>query len=183
VKRTIARVLLWFAVIWWGVWFGGQMFNALMVVPHFSANAPQSLAEWGELRSDSLADFFLIFNSLWIAVALGVSLVLGWHSHGRSRNWVLGSLFASLVSAVMVAVWMAPAFAGIVSARDPTVSLLEVQRSLHQWTVVNWGRLVMEFDGFVCALLALTSPQVTETHESNRGAVDATRPPGVQSEP
>ena len=156
--RTVARALLWFAVIWWGVWFGGQTFNALMVVPHFSANTPQSLVEWGEMRADYLADFFLIFNPFWIAAALVVSLALGWDAHGRGRSWVIGSLFASVVSAVMMAAWMAPALSRLVNPHDPTVSLLEVQTSLHRWTIVNWARLVIEFDGFVCALLALASP-------------------------
>jgi len=34
-REKFARSLLWFAVIWWGVWFGGQLFNAMMVVPRF----------------------------------------------------------------------------------------------------------------------------------------------------
>jgi len=159
VNRTVSRALLWFAAIWWGVWFGVQTFNALMVVPHFSANLPQSLAEWGTLlRSDHVADFALIFSPLWIAVALGGSLALGWPIYGRGRNWAVGSLFAGLVSTVMLMAWMNPTFSGLVNAQDATISLRQVQATLHQWTIVNWARLVIEFDGFVCALLALASP-------------------------
>ena len=43
-RARAAEALLWLATIWWGVWFGGQLFNALMIVPTFSANPPESLA-------------------------------------------------------------------------------------------------------------------------------------------
>jgi hypothetical protein len=55
--KKFALVLLWFATIWAATWFGGQLFNALMVVPHFSRNPPESLTAWGEMRFDNLAVF------------------------------------------------------------------------------------------------------------------------------
>jgi hypothetical protein len=158
VIRTLARGLLWFAVIWWGIWFGGQLFNALMVIPHFSADPPESLAAWSAMRADYLADFLLLFNPSWIALALGGSLARGWRFYGRGRNWAIGSLFAAVLSASMVVLWMAPEIARLVNFQDPSVSLLQVQSALHRWTIVNWARLLIEFDGFVCALLALATP-------------------------
>src|ERR1051325_3588810 len=101
-KTNIARALLWFAAIWWGTWFGGQLFNALMVVPYFSAHPPQSLREWGQLRHSNLADFFGLFNSLWIALALALSLFLGWKAYGQSRKWVIASLIAALLSFIFL---------------------------------------------------------------------------------
>ena len=56
--KKFPRTLLWFATIWSAIWFGGQLFNALMVVPHFSRNPPDSLRAWGQMRFDNLADFF-----------------------------------------------------------------------------------------------------------------------------
>ena len=154
-KKVVSRACLWFAVIWWGIWFGGQLFNALTVVPYFSANPPQSLAEWAQLSATSLADFFLIFNPIWMVIALAASLALGWTSCGESRGWALGSLVAGVVSVLILAGWMSPTFARLMDPQDATISMVEIQTTLHRWTIANWGRIVIEFDGFVCAALAL----------------------------
>ena len=154
-SRIVSRACLWFAIAWWAIWFGGQLFNALVVVPYFSANPPQSLAEWAQLSSTSLADFFLIFSPIWIVMALAVSLALGWTSWGDGRGWVLGSLVAGLISVLITAAWMSPTLGRLLHPQDASVSMVEFQTALYRWTVVNWGRMVIDFDGFVCALLAL----------------------------
>ena len=154
--RIVSRACLWFAVVWWGVWFGGQLFNALTVVPYFSANPPPSLADWAQMSSAALANFSLIFNPIWIAIALAVSLALGWAGYGEARGWVLGSLVAGLISVLMSAGWRSPTFARLMHPQDATVSMVEFRTTLYRWTVANWGRIVIEFDGLVCALIALS---------------------------
>ncbi len=157
-KKAVSRACLWFAAVWWGIWFGGQLFNALMVVPYFSANPPQSLAEWAQLSSTSLVDFVLIFNPLWMVIALAVSLALGWASYGDGRRWALGSLVAGVISLLILAAWMSPTFARLMDPQDVTISMIEVQTTLYRWTVANWARILIEFDGFVCAVLAVSRP-------------------------
>lgn len=155
-KPIVSRAFLWFAVVWWGVWLGGQLFNALMIVPHFSANLPQSLAEWARLSSTSIADFSVVFNPIWTAIALALSLALGWASYGSAKGLALGSLLAAVISVLILAAWMSPTFARLMHPQDATISMVEIQMTLQRWTVANWGRIVVEFDGFVCALLALS---------------------------
>ena len=155
-KRIVSRACLWFAVIWWGISLGGQLFNALTIVPYFSANPPESLAEWAQLSSGSPADFLLIFNPIWIVIALAVSLGVGWTSYREGRGLALGSLVAGLVSVLILAGWMSPTFDRLMDPQDATVSMVEIQTTLYRWTVANWGRMVIEFDGFVCALVALS---------------------------
>jgi hypothetical protein len=50
-----------------------------------------------------------------------------------------GSLFAGLVSPVMLMAWMNPTLSALVNAQDATISLRQVQATLHQWTIVNWA--------------------------------------------
>jgi hypothetical protein len=155
-QRLVSRGCLWFAVVWWGVWLGGQLFNALMIVPHFSADLPQSLAEWARLSATSVADFNRVFNPLWTALALAISLALGWRSYGNGRGLALGSLLAAVISLLILAGWMSPTFARLMHPQDVTISMVDIQTTLHQWTVANWGRIVVELDGFICALLVLS---------------------------
>src|SRR3989442_2605141 len=104
--KFLARVLLWLATIWSAAWFGGQLFNALMVVPHFSRHAPDSLTAWGEMRFDNLADFFVIFAPLWTFVALLITAVLS--KDHPARRWIIFSAVCALVSSMSLLGWMVP---------------------------------------------------------------------------
>src|SRR5438093_13270331 len=101
--KLLARALLWLATIWSAVWFGGQVFNALMVVPHFSRNAPDSLTAWGEMRFDNLADFFVIFAPLWTFVALLITASLS--KDHPARLWIILSSVSALVSIRVLIGW------------------------------------------------------------------------------
>jgi hypothetical protein len=155
-KTKIARYLLWFAVIWWGVWFGGQLFNALMVVPFFSSNPPESLAEWGRMRVYNVADFFIVFNTFWITLALAASYLFGRKTHGKADFWIILSAAAALVSLILLMGWMVPTISLLVLSPDRPTDPNEVARLLKMWTILNWIRLLIELFGFTFALRALS---------------------------
>src|SRR5947209_18379308 len=104
--KFLSRVLLWLATIWSAAWFGGQLFNALMVVPHFSRNAPDSLTAWGEMRFDNLADFFVIFAPLWTFVALLITAVL--RKDHPVRRWSMFAAVCALVPFMNLLRWIVP---------------------------------------------------------------------------
>ncbi|MFN2507381.1 MAG: hypothetical protein ABR589_01255 [Chthoniobacterales bacterium] len=150
--KFLSRVLLWLATIWSAIWFGGQLFNALMVVPHFSRNPPDSLIAWGEMRFDNLADFFLIFSPLWTFILLLICLFL---SRGKSgRAWIIASACTALADIGML-LWLVPMIAGLV--RSPVTDLPAMVAQLHLWTTGNWIRVAIDFLIFVLATGALVS--------------------------
>ena len=144
-RQAVARGLLFLATLWWGAWFGGQLFNALMVVPHFSSAPPQSLLAWGAMRRHFVADFFVVCNSLWILLLLFAAIVLG---RGRRRWTIVSALCAAVSFGALL--WMVPTISGVVTRGGPL-------RDLEMWTTANWGRLAVELAGFGCALAALAS--------------------------
>ncbi|HXP34277.1 MAG TPA: hypothetical protein VN827_01870 [Chthoniobacterales bacterium] len=149
--KFLSRVLLWLATIWSAVWLGGQVFNALMVVPHFSRNPPDSLIAWGEMRFDNLADFFLIFSPLWTFILLLVCFFL---SRGKlGRAWIIAAACAALASTGML-LWLVPMIAGL--ARSPGNDVPVIVARLHQWTTGNWIRIGIDFLTFLTAVRALT---------------------------
>ena len=110
--KLLARALLWLATIWSAVWFGGQVFNALMVVPHFSRNAPDSLVAWGEMRFDNLADFFVIFAPLWTFVALLIVAAVA--KDHPARRWIIFAAVCALLSLMSLLGWMVPTISRLV---------------------------------------------------------------------
>src|SRR5437879_5541721 len=101
-----SRALHWLPTLWSAAWFGGELLNALMVVPHFSRTAPDSLTAWGEMRFDNLADFFVIFAPLWTFVALLITAVLS--KDHPTRRWIMFSAVCALVSLMSLLGWMVP---------------------------------------------------------------------------
>jgi len=153
--KFLARVLLWLATIWSAAWFGGQLFNALMVVPHFSRNAPDSLTAWGEMRFDNLADFFVIFAPLWTFVAILITAVLS--KDHPARRWIIFSAVCALVSLMSLLGWMVPTISRLVQPNHGGLDSVTVATQLRQWTMANWIRIGIDFLTFLAATCALTS--------------------------
>ena len=140
-------MLLFLAILWWGTWFGGQLFNALMVVPYFSASPPGSLYQWGAMRRQFVADFFVVCNSFWIIVLLGAAMIAG-----KRGVWMIASLTAAVISFGAL-FWMVPAISGVVVHGGPLIDL-------ERWRAANWMRILVELAGFACAVGALASRRV-----------------------
>src|SRR5688572_768540 len=165
--KTFPRTLLWFATIWSAIWFGGQLFNALMIVPHFSRNPPDSLRAWGQMRFDNLADFFVLFAPLWVFIALVICVFL---SRGiAGRIWIIASACAAAIAIGML-FWMVPIIAGLV--QSPGTDAPAMVARLHQWTIANWIRLLIDFVMFITALRALTLADTRSGPDLNVDASD-----------
>jgi hypothetical protein len=153
-REKTGRALLWFAVIWWGIWFGGQLFNGMMVVPYFSANPPASLQEWGRMRHHNDGDFFVIFNSIWIFIATLIAIVL---VRGAARRWAVASASLALISFLFL-LWMVPTISRLVTPGQGGQSAAEAAHHLRMWTHANFARLLVELIGFICGLKAIIAP-------------------------
>ena len=153
--KFLSRVLLWMATIWSAAWFGGQLFNALMVVPHFSRNPPESLVAWGEMRFDNLADFFVIFAPLWTFVALLIVTAVA--KDHPARRWIIFAAVCALVSLMSLLGWMVPTISRLVQPDHGGLDSATVATQLHQWTMANWIRIGIDFLTFIAATRALTA--------------------------
>jgi hypothetical protein len=156
--KKFANVLLWFATIWAATWFGGQLFNALMVVPHFSRNPPESLTAWGQMRFDNLADFFIVFAPLWTFLALLIAFFLV--KEKPARTWIFIGASAALVCMIILLGRMVPTIVRLVQPDHGGLDTASVIALLKQWTVLNWIRLAIDFLIFASTLraLVLSSP-------------------------
>jgi hypothetical protein len=152
--KKFPLILIWLATIWSAAWFGGQLFNALMVVPHFSRHPPESLVAWGQMRFDNLADFFVIFAPLWTFLALLVAFFMARRS--PARIWLLIAASAALVCLFILLGWMVPTIVRLVQPDHGGLDAAGIARELHRWTIMNWVRLGIDFLIFASATRALT---------------------------
>lgn len=162
-RRTVAGVLLYVAAAVFAVWFGGQVFNALMVVPVWSASLPESVMAYnGALREFGAGrvNFFALFNPLWVTLLLAAALLLGRGVGGRRRRgWTLGFAACSAVAALAVLGWMAPAVGRSMQAIMEGRFDAGVADTVRLWVGANWARLGVELCGTLCALRALAAQE------------------------
>jgi len=164
-RLRIAEVLLYAAALVFAVWFGGQVFNALMIVPVWSASLPESaVAFMGAVRQfgGGGMNFFALFNPLWVTLLLVASLLcLGRGADtSRRRRWTLAFAACAAVSALAVLGWMAPTVGRGLRAIVEGRFSPEVADALNLWVRANWARLGLELCGTLCALRALNAPAV-----------------------
>jgi hypothetical protein len=166
-RNLFGQFFLWLAVIWWAIWDGGQVFNALMIVPVVSAHPPQSLLDWRVNRQTYVFDFFRVFNTLWIFLALLMSLLAGWKFQAARRRWLLASMLIAVVSVSLLLGWMVPTIHRLITPGNGWTDQ-EVLTNLHRWTIANWLRIGLELCGLVFALIALKAPIATSETERAR---------------
>ena len=175
-RLRIAEVLLYAAALVFAVWFGGQVFNALMVVPVWSASLPESVVAYNAALTQFGAgrtNFFVLFNPLWVTLLLVASLCL---SRGtgpsRRRRWTLAFAACAAVATLAVLGWMAPTVGRGMRAIAEGRFSPEVADALNLWVRANWARLGVELCGALCALRALGAQAVASTAREER-AVEA----------
>jgi hypothetical protein len=177
-------VLLYAAALVFAVWFGGQVFNALMVVPVWSASLPESAAAFsGVLRQfgGGGANFFVLFSPLWVTLLLVASLCLSRRAAtSRRRRWTLAFAACAAVSALVLLGWMAPTVGRGMQAIAEGRFSPEVADALNLWVRANWARLGLELCGTLCALRALSAPAVV-SYARQESADEATGTAAVAS--
>jgi hypothetical protein len=164
-RLRIAGALLHAATLVFAVWFGGQVFNALMVVPVWSASLPESVAAFDGLfrqfGAGRTMNFFVLFNPLLVTLLLVASLTLSrGAAPSRRRRWTLAFAACAAIAALAVLGWMAPTVGRGMRAVAEGRFSPEVADSLRLWVRANWARLAVELCGTLCALRALDAPAV-----------------------
>lgn len=157
-RHSAAEVLLYAAAAVFAVWFGGQVFNALMVVPVWSASPPESVVAYdGALRQFGRhrTNFFALFNPLWVTLMLGASLLLGRGGGRGRRGWVCAFALCSAAATLAVLGWMAPTIGRTLRAMSEGSHGPEHLEVMRLWVGANWARLGLELCGVLCALRAI----------------------------
>jgi hypothetical protein len=179
-RHSASEVLLYAAAVTFAVWFGGQVFNALMVVPVWSANPPDSVAVVNAANSaygDHRTNFFVVFNPLWVTLMLGASLLLGRGRGGAQRAWVWAFALCAAAATAAVLGWMAPAVGRTMRAFAEGDYGPEHFDTLRLWVRANWARLGLELCGLLCAFRALgAAPRPEPSRADAAGATSEARP-------
>ncbi len=90
-RATVLQILLWISVIAWGSWFGGTLYQMLVVVPMWSSSPPESVREFfqGTDYNRYIVRFFgPPFMGIRTLPAL-LALIVGWYSPAHRYSLLL----------------------------------------------------------------------------------------------
>jgi hypothetical protein len=134
-RKDLARLLLFIATIYWGIWLGGYIFNAVMLVPIWSHNPPDSMISYfGAPR-------FLIYFFKWVNPWVFLASLMAWlftiKLDTGARSW-LG--WATLVAWIMfpLKVWMIITIGGVVSETMQGNFEPNMVNAISWWRNMNW---------------------------------------------
>ncbi len=96
-RKDLARIFLFIATVYWGIWLGGYIFNALMVVPLWSHSPPDSMISYFK-EPHFLLYFFSVVNP-WVFLMSLIAWLLTVKLDTGAKAW-LGR--ATLIAWVML---------------------------------------------------------------------------------
>lgn len=145
-KNKILKWVLFAFTLILGIYFGGGLFEAAVIVPVWSASA-ESARYWGSnpLSAVEGARFFLVVAPLSALLGL-VTLVLGWNSPQPMRFWLrlgLGMFFAMFIATIGFYVPEQLAIKGPTMVRE--LSDAEIMSRASRWVMLNYFRAVYSF--------------------------------------
>ena len=135
IRKNLARLFLFVATVYWGIWLGGYIFNALMVVPGWSHNPPDSILNY--TREPHFLLYFFSAVNPWVFLASLIAWLLTIKLDTGARFW-LGR--ATLIAWIMLPlkIWMIITIGGVVSQTMQGNFEPNLINTISWWKNMNW---------------------------------------------
>ena len=152
IRKDLARLFLFIATIYWGIWLGGYIFNALMVVPGWSHNPPDSMINY--FREPHFLLYFFSAVNPWVFLVSLIGWLLTIKLDTAARAW-LGR--ATLIAWIMfpLKVWMILTIGGVVSATMQGNFEPNMVNTISWWRNMNWVTIATATVILILHLLAI----------------------------
>jgi hypothetical protein len=134
-RKDAARLFLFIATIYWGIWLGGYIFNALMLVPLWGHNPPDSIISY--FRTPRFLIYFFSAVNPWVFLASLLAWLLTIKLDTGARFW---AGWATLIAWIMLPlkVWMIMTIGGVVRATLAGNFEPGMLNTINLWRNLNW---------------------------------------------
>ncbi len=151
-RKDLARLFLFIATVYWGIWLGGYIFNALMVVPGWSHNPPDSILNY--TREPHFLLYFFSAVNPWVFVASLIAWLLTIKLDTGARFWI-GR--ATLIAWIMLPlkIWMITVIGGVFKAAMQGNFEPNMVNTMSLWRNLNWLTITTATVILILHLLAI----------------------------
>jgi hypothetical protein len=159
VRWTLLQLTLWYCVVAWSTWFGGTLYQMLVVVPMWSENPPASVqAFFGRTRYPRTIRRF--FGPKFMAarvIPMGLALALAWSF--PVHQCALAIAFGCVAGAVVhTRFWVYPINEQLIDRAGDGLSAGEVRSLAHVWITHDRLRFVVGCVALAALLFAFQLP-------------------------
>jgi len=158
-RTLIAIILLWYNILSISVWFGGTIYQMLVIVPLWNASPPESVRAFfqGTEYVRTIRHFFGPPTMALRAIPLVLGLIASWHL-STHRMWLLVPVVCTAIAIVMTLTYIYPINAVLFDQAGGNLSGVDIQALARKWIIADRVRLGIMTVGFISLLGALTLP-------------------------
>lgn len=157
-ERTL-NVLLWYSILAWGTWFGGTLFQMLVVVPMWSSSPPESVRAFflGTVYNQTIFHFFGPPFMAARVIPIILALLLAWHL--PKHRAALGTATLCLVAAVVFTLtYIYPINSVLFEQAGGDHTAAEIAQMTHAWIWADRLRFGIGIVAFIAILKAFRLP-------------------------
>lgn len=156
----IASFTLWLFVLGTAFILGAGLYEALVVVPFWSADAPASLAEGNPLLKVPIRSgqvFWPFFTPALGVIAL-LALVTGFGTPSRHFAWRLAATGLLLIVSIVTLVYFRPTIIRMVIDHGAGRTPEALGEQASRWVALNWVRVLAVAASLAMGVRALLLP-------------------------
>lgn len=157
-RKTLKEALLWLFVINLGIAVGAGLYEGRVVVPAWAGSSPQTWPNPGLI-------FWVYVTTVPLTLLTIANAIAAWKMQGPRRRWYIAAVTIIIIERVATFTYFIPTMAGLMGAEG--LSQAEVDATLSQWLLMDYGRHVLTISGWIAALKTLSISR-TETEKSIR---------------
>ena len=148
-RKYVPEVLLWLFVINLGIALGAGIYEQRVVVPQWENVPPQEWTQTGVL-------FWVYVTTVPLTLLTLANLVAAWLDRGPRRYWWLGASAISVVERIATFSYFIPTIIRLTGAEG--LPEAEVNATLSQWLLLDYGRHVLTLGAWLAALKTFSLP-------------------------
>jgi hypothetical protein len=154
-RDGIVEALLWYNVISLSIWFGGTIYQMLVIVPLWSAAPPESVRAFfaGTGYPRTINNFFGRRTQALRAIPLFLLPIIAW-ADAALRLWLAIPALCTAVALLMTLAYIYPINDTLIFKAGGDLAPDEVRRLARRWIVADRIRLAIMTVGFLALLYA-----------------------------
>jgi len=155
--------LLWYSILAWGTWFGGTLYQMLVVVPMWSASPPESVSAFflGTEYNRTIFNFFGPPFMVARVLPVVIALALAWRLP-RHRTALVVAVLCLIAAVVFTLTTIYPINAVLFEQAGADLPADEILELVHTWIWADRLRFGVGLIAFVALLHAFRIPLTRE---------------------
>jgi len=151
----IVEALLWYNVLSMSIWFGGTIYQMLVIVPLWSAAPPDSVRSFFTETeyTRTIGNFFGRPTQILRAVPLFLLAIVGWQNQNL-RLWLATPALCMAIALAMTIAYIYPINDTLILKAGRDLEAAKVRGLVRRWIVADRVRLAIMTIGFLSLLNA-----------------------------